>query len=177
MATNAGMKGSIVGRVMQKTWKSVLAVCEASCSALTGGYNYKKIVHVQCCHWLVTSVALIAKGVAWPTAQSSGDRRRRTLVMLRKEYTCEYSEKVIVLQQPKKFYLKYKRLKWQCYEEFTGRRFATKCAAVEVVPPWMSGRFSKSRDLSYDSSVTWPECPKVSGTNLVGYSCRPVARF
>ena len=50
--------------------------------------GYKRIVHVRCYHWLSTSAAFIAEAAAWPTAQASGNGRRRSLavVTLRKEY-------------------------------------------------------------------------------------------
>jgi len=45
--------------------------------------------------------------------------------------------------------------------EFTVWHFATKCAAVKFVNPWMSSHFSsESRDPSYVGSSMRPECPR-----------------
>jgi len=84
LATNTGRLGSIPRRVVPKTWKTVLAPCSTSCSALMGGCN--GTLHARCCHQLVTSAAFTAKIAAWPTAQASGNGRRRPLVTRRKEY-------------------------------------------------------------------------------------------
>ena len=82
-ATEGGRLGSITGRVIPKTWKTVLVACPASCSALMGGC--KRTVYARCCHWLATSVAFTAKATAWSTGYASGNGRRRPLVTLRKE--------------------------------------------------------------------------------------------
>jgi len=43
-------------------------------------------------------------------------------------------------------------------EEFVVWHFATKCAIVKFVKPWMSSHFCESRDLSYIGLVMCAEC-------------------
>jgi len=57
-------------------------------------------------------------------------------------------------------YFKCKRHTWDFCEEFTVWHFATKCAAVKFVKPWMSNHFSEQRDHSYVGSAMCPECPR-----------------
>ena len=53
----------------------------------------------------------------------------------------------------------YKRQRLDFCEGFM-RHFATKCAAVNFVKPWIWDRFSEWRDLSYVGLATWLECPR-----------------
>ena len=46
--------------------------------------------------------------------------------------------------------------------------FATKCAAVKFIKPWISRHFFESRDHSYVGSAICPECPRI---NWRGKSC------
>jgi len=67
-------------RFIPKTWKAVLAS-----SALTCVGGCKQTVHARCCNnRLATSAAFPAKATAWPTAQASGNGRRRPVVPLEK---------------------------------------------------------------------------------------------
>ena len=55
-------------RLLPKTWKNVFAGCAALCLALMDGC--KKTIRAQCCHWLATRAAFIAKVAAWPAVKT-----------------------------------------------------------------------------------------------------------
>ena len=57
--TKPGRLDSIPGQIMLKTWKTLLAACPTSCSALMGGCKEEN--HTRCCHFLATSAAFTAK--------------------------------------------------------------------------------------------------------------------
>ena len=65
--TEAGRLGSIPGRVIPKTGKTVLAACVQPLWLMLG---ISEKLHERCCHWLATSAAFTAKVVAWSTVQS-----------------------------------------------------------------------------------------------------------
>jgi len=69
--------------------------------------------------------------------------------------------KMNLAQWLKKCCLKYKRQRLDFCEEFTVWHFATKCAAVKLVKPWMSIHFSfETRNLSHVVPAMWSECLK-----------------
>ena len=54
--TKAGTRGSIPGRVIPKTWKTMFASCPTSYSVLLGGCKY-----ARCLHWLAINAAFTTK--------------------------------------------------------------------------------------------------------------------
>jgi len=65
-AVNWARVSSIPGRVMSKTWKTVLALCSASCSVLLDGCKGK--LHDQCYNWIVINASFTTKVAAWRKA-------------------------------------------------------------------------------------------------------------
>jgi len=80
--------GSIPGRVIPKTGKTVLAACVQPLWLMLG---ISEKLHERCWHWLTTSAAFTANLAAWPTAQVSGNGGRRPLVTGQREQS-EYNE-------------------------------------------------------------------------------------
>jgi len=74
-------------------------------------------------------------------------------------------------------YLRCKRQTWDFCSEFTAWQFATTCAAVKSIKPWMSSHFSTERDISYVVSPSTQNIPHKAGeASPVGYPNRKAAR-
>jgi len=54
--------------------------------------------------------------------------------------------------------------------------FATKCAAVEFVEPWISNHFSELKDHSYVASAMCPECPTKDWRGKSCWLAKPTGR-
>ena len=77
----------------------------------------------------------------------------------------------------KEYYAKYKRQRWDFWEEFMAWHFAKKCAALKFAEPWMWNHFSfESRDRSYVASAMCPECPTTDWRGPAGYTHGKVAQ-